>query len=186
MTLIWNLPLNFDVAFCNWLDKFLPPTHSFPFYQLFSIHVTSQFSLVLFLFEFLYLKFFPLAELSRVFLWSLLKDRWVYSLSLDVLASDYHLCNLVWAGAALDILAPKARTKNICICVCLCVCMCMFMFMCMCMCVYIYVYVFFVCVYVYVWVCMCMFIFITLNINTQTHKHTWIQTQTNIHKNKQV
>ena len=26
MTLIWNLPLNFDVAFCNWLDKFLPPT----------------------------------------------------------------------------------------------------------------------------------------------------------------
>ena len=117
MTLIWNLPLNFDVAFCNWLDKFLPPTHSFPFYQLFSIHVTSQFSLVLFLFEFLYLKFFPLAELSRVFLWSLLKDRWVYSLSLDVLASDYHLCNLVWAGAALDILAPKARTKNICICV---------------------------------------------------------------------
>ena len=22
MTLIWNLPLNFDVAFCNWLDKF--------------------------------------------------------------------------------------------------------------------------------------------------------------------
>ena len=26
MTLIWNLPLNFDVAFCNWLEKFLPPT----------------------------------------------------------------------------------------------------------------------------------------------------------------
>ena len=26
MTLTWNLPLNFDVAFCNWLDKFLPPT----------------------------------------------------------------------------------------------------------------------------------------------------------------
>ena len=26
ITLIWNLPLNFDVAFCNWLDKFLPPT----------------------------------------------------------------------------------------------------------------------------------------------------------------
>ena len=26
MTLIWTLPLNFDVAFCNWLDKFLPPT----------------------------------------------------------------------------------------------------------------------------------------------------------------
>ena len=25
MTLTWNLPLNFDVAFCNWLDKFLPP-----------------------------------------------------------------------------------------------------------------------------------------------------------------
>ena len=29
MTLIWNLPLNFDVAFCNWLDKFLPPTGTF-------------------------------------------------------------------------------------------------------------------------------------------------------------
>ena len=29
MTLIWNLPLNFDVAFCNWLDKFLPPTMTF-------------------------------------------------------------------------------------------------------------------------------------------------------------
>ena len=28
MTLIWNLPLNFDVAFCNWLDKFLPPTNA--------------------------------------------------------------------------------------------------------------------------------------------------------------
>ena len=26
MTLIWNLPLNIDVAFCNWLYKFLPPT----------------------------------------------------------------------------------------------------------------------------------------------------------------
>ena len=26
MILIWNLPLNFHVAFCNWLDKFLPPT----------------------------------------------------------------------------------------------------------------------------------------------------------------
>ena len=31
MTLIWNFPLNFDEAFCNWLDKFLPPTViSFP------------------------------------------------------------------------------------------------------------------------------------------------------------
>ena len=29
MTLIWNLPLNFDVAFCNWLDKFLPPTATY-------------------------------------------------------------------------------------------------------------------------------------------------------------
>ena len=28
MTLIWNLSLNFDVAFCNWLDKFFPPTDS--------------------------------------------------------------------------------------------------------------------------------------------------------------
>ena len=28
MTLIWNLPLNFDMAFCNWLDKFLPPTEA--------------------------------------------------------------------------------------------------------------------------------------------------------------
>ena len=28
MTLIWNLPLNFDVAFCNWLDKFLPHTNA--------------------------------------------------------------------------------------------------------------------------------------------------------------
>ena len=28
MTLTWNLPLNFDVAFCNWLDKFLPPTNA--------------------------------------------------------------------------------------------------------------------------------------------------------------
>ena len=28
MTLTWNLPLNFDVAFCNWLDKFLPPTET--------------------------------------------------------------------------------------------------------------------------------------------------------------
>ena len=27
-TLTWNLPLNFDVAFCNWLDKFLPPTEA--------------------------------------------------------------------------------------------------------------------------------------------------------------
>ena len=26
MTLIWTLPLNFDLPFCNWLDKFLPPT----------------------------------------------------------------------------------------------------------------------------------------------------------------
>ena len=34
MTLTWNLPLNFDVAFCNWLDKFLPPTDiSFCFEQ---------------------------------------------------------------------------------------------------------------------------------------------------------
>ena len=31
MTLIWNLSLNFDVAFCNWLDKFLPPTEAFFF-----------------------------------------------------------------------------------------------------------------------------------------------------------
>ena len=31
MTLIWNFSLNFDEAFCNWLDKFLPPTViSFP------------------------------------------------------------------------------------------------------------------------------------------------------------
>ena len=37
MTLIWNLPLNFDVAFCNWLDKFLPPTdvkNAFPYYEI--------------------------------------------------------------------------------------------------------------------------------------------------------
>ena len=31
MTLIWNFPLNFDVAFCNWLDKFLPPIVLFNF-----------------------------------------------------------------------------------------------------------------------------------------------------------
>ena len=50
------------------------------------IFYSCNFSPMLFPFEFLYLKFSPPAELSRVFLWSLLKDRWVYSLSLDALS----------------------------------------------------------------------------------------------------
>ena len=38
MTLTWNLPLNFDVAFCNWLDKFLPPTDAcWDFHRLFQL-----------------------------------------------------------------------------------------------------------------------------------------------------
>ena len=76
-----------------------------------TIFSSCNFSTVLFLFEFLYLKFSTLAEFSRVFLRSLLKDRWVYSHSLDDLVSNYHLYILVWVILGIFTLDFNSQSK---------------------------------------------------------------------------
>ena len=89
----------------------------------------------------------------------------------------------VLPGAALDILGPKARTKNVCvcvcvfmyvyvyecvcvcvcICVCVCVCICVCSFMCMSVYAYVYVYVC-ICVCLCSFMCMCMRVYVYIHL----------------------
>ena len=121
MTLIWNLPLNFDVAFCNWLDKFLSPTMWYILYYLMSTNKSISYilcnkSIIVNLYKLYFLSsHFSFQPNKRIFYpptfppshFSTLPTKHIWEKTKSFLSSHFSILPLIFYPSTFPLLQPN-------------------------------------------------------------------------------